>query len=223
MNDYKVKIISTEYVTPDVKSLKIEKPEGFSFIPGQAADVSINKPDLINEKRPFTFTGLNEWDYLEFTIKIYNEHNGVTKRIANLKSGDELIISAAWGSISYISEGIFIAGGAGVTPFLAILRNLKYRNEIGNNKLIFANKTEADIIRKDEFEKILGKNFINILSHEKLVRYAYGYITEDFFKSIVDDFNKMFYLCGPPPMMDAVEKQLNNLHVDENSIVKEAF
>lgn len=223
MNDYKVKIISTEYVTPDVKSLKIEKPEGFSFIPGQAADVSINKPDLINEKRPFTFTGLNEWDYLEFTIKIYNEHNGVTKRIANLKSGDELIISAAWGSISYISEGIFIAGGAGVTPFLAILRNLKYRNEIGNNKLIFANKTEADIIRKDEFEKILGKNFINILSHEKLERYGYGYITEDFLKSIVDDFNKMFYLCGPPPMMDAVEKQLNNLHVDENSIVKEAF
>lgn len=223
MNDYKVKIISTEYVTPDVKSLKIEKPEGFSFIPGQAADVSINKPDLINEKRPFTFTGLNEWDYLEFTIKIYNEHNGVTKRIANLKSGDELIISAAWGSISYKSEGIFIAGGAGVTPFLAILRNLKYKNEIGNNKLILANKTEADIIRKDEFEKILGKNFINILSHEKLERYGYGYITEDFLKSIVDDFNKMFYLCGPPPMMEAVEKQLTNLHVDENSIVKEAF
>lgn len=223
MNDYKVKIISTEYVTHDVKSLKIEKPEGFSFIPGQAADVSINKPDLINEKRPFTFTGLNEWDYLQFTIKIYNEHNGVTKRIANLKSGDELIISAPWGSISYKGEGIFIAGGAGVTPFIAILRNLKYRNEISNNKLIFANKTEADIIRKDEFEKILGKNFINILSHEKLERYAYGYITEDFLKSIVDDFNKMFYLCGPPPMMDAVEKQLTNLHVDENSIVKEAF
>ena len=108
MNDYKVKIINTEFVTHDVKSLEIKKPEGFSFIPGQAADVSINKPDLINEKRPFTFTGLNEWDYLQFTIKIYNEHNGVTKKIANLKSGDELIISAPWGSISYKGEGIFI-------------------------------------------------------------------------------------------------------------------
>jgi ferredoxin-NADP reductase len=223
MNEYKVKIISTEYVTHDVKSLKIEKPEGFSFIPGQAADVSINKPDLINEKRPFTFTGLNEWDYLEFTIKIYNEHNGFTKRIANLISGDELIISAPWGSISYKGEGIFIAGGAGITPFIAILRNLKYKNEIGNNKIIFANKTEADIIRKDEFEKILGKNFINILSHEKLERYAYGFITDKFLNSIVDDLNNMFYLCGPPHMMDAIEKQLANLHVDDNSIVKEAF
>jgi ferredoxin-NADP reductase len=223
MDDYKVKIISIEYVTPDVKSLKFEKPEGFSFEPGQAADVSINQPDLINEKRPFTFTSLNESDYLEFTIKIYNEHNGVTKKIANLKSGDELLVSPAWGSISYKGEGIFIAGGAGVTPFLAILRSLERRNEIGNNKLIFANKTEADIIRKDEFEKILGKNFINILSNEKLEKYSYGYITEDFLKSMSGDLNKMFYLCGPPPMMDAVEKQLKNLHVDENSIIKEAF
>ena len=131
--------------------------QGFSFIPGQAADVSINKPDLLNEKRPFTFTALNAWDHLEFTIKIYNEHNGVTKRIAELKAGDELIISEPWGSIAYKSEGTFIAGGAGITPFIAILRDLKSRNEIGNNKLIFANKTKADVIRKDEFVKILGR------------------------------------------------------------------
>ena len=88
MKEFKVKIIDTEMVTHDVKSLRFEKPEGFSFIPGQAADVSINKPDLINEKRPFTFTALNDWNYLEFTIKIYKEHNGVTKRVADLKIGD---------------------------------------------------------------------------------------------------------------------------------------
>ena len=223
MNDYKVKILEIKNVTYDVKSIKFEKPKGYSFTPGQAADVSINKPNYINEKRPFTFTGLNEWDYLEFTIKIYNDHNGVTKEIGNLKTGDELIVSEPWGSISFKGEGIFIAGGAGVTPFIAIIRYLQFKNEIGNNKLIFANKTGADIVLKKEFEKILGKNFINILSNEKLERYAYGFITEEFLKSTIDDFNKMFYLCGPPPMMDAIEKQLTNLQVNENSIVKEAF
>jgi ferredoxin-NADP reductase len=223
MKEYIVKIISTEFVTHDVKLLKFEKPEGFSFIPGQAADVSINKPDIINEKRPFTFTALNSWDHLELTIKIYNDHNGVTKRIAELNSGDELIISDPWGAISYKGEGTFIAGGAGVTPFIAILRNLKYRNEIGNNKLIFANKTEIDIIRKDEFTNILGRNFINILSNQKTDKYSYGYITEDFLKSNVYDFNKMFYLCGPPQMMDIVEELLSNLGVKDNLIVKEDF
>lgn len=77
MSDYKVKILEIKNVTHDVKSLKLEKPVGFSFTPGQAADVSINKPGYVEQKRSFTFTGLNEWDYLEFTIKIYNDHNGV--------------------------------------------------------------------------------------------------------------------------------------------------
>ena len=44
-----------------------------------------------------------------------------------------------------------------------------------------------------------------------------------FIKAHISGLNKIFYVCGPPPMMDAIEKQLTNLHVDENSIVKEAF
>lgn len=80
-----------------------------------------------------------------------------------------------------------------------------------------------DIILKDEFTKMLGSKFINILSDEKAEGYAEGFITEEFLKSSVEDFNKKFYLCGPPPMMDALEKQLANLHVDKAAVVKEAF
>ena len=120
-------------------------------------------------------------------------------------------------------EGVFIAGGAGVTPFIAILRNLKNKNEIGNNKLIFANNYAVDIILKDEFEQMLGRNFINILSNEKIEGYAYGFITKEFLKYNIDDTNKMFYICGPPPMMDAVELSLHNLGVKTDQIVKEAF
>ncbi|HRN26761.1 MAG TPA: hypothetical protein PL018_16020, partial [Ignavibacteriaceae bacterium] len=69
----------------------------------------------------------------------------------------------------------------------------------------------------------LGKNFINILSQEKSDKYSNGFINEEFLKTNVGDFNKMFYLCGPPPMMDAVEMLLANLHVDKSSIVKEGF
>ena len=223
MNEHKVKILNIENVTHDVKSVKFEKPKGYSFIPGQASDVSINKQGYINEKRSFTFTSLNDWPHLEFTIKVYNDHNGVTKEIGRLKAGDELIIGEPWGAISYKGEGIFIAGGAGITPFIAILRHLKSKNALGNNKLIFANRTEADIIYRDEFEKMLGKNFINILSNEEAGRCAHGYITEEFLKLNIDNFNKIFYLCGPLPMMDAVEKIIANLNVNVNSIIKEAF
>ncbi|MDT3697541.1 MAG: FAD-binding oxidoreductase [Ignavibacterium sp.] len=223
MEDHKLKILKITRLTHDVRSYRLEKPAGFRFVPGQAADVAINKPGFVDQKRSFTFTALNDWDYLEFTIKSYTDHDGVTKEIGKLVEGDELIVSDPWGAISYKGEGIFLAGGAGVTPFIAILRDLYSKKMIGSNKLIFANKTESDIIHKDEFEKILGKNFINILSDDKSGKYASGFVTEQFLKSNIDDFNKMFYLCGPPPMMNAVGKIFDNLKVDKSRIVIEAL
>lgn len=223
MNEFVVKILAIKNVTHDVRSLKVTKPTGFAFIPGQATDVAINKPDLKDQKRSFTFTALNDWDHLEFTIKIYNDHNGVTKEIGKLKVGDELIIGEPWGTINYKGTGTFIAGGAGVTPFIAILRDLKSKNELDDNKLIFANKTSRDIILKNEFEALLGNNFINILSEEKTDQYKFGFITKEFLQSVVKNLNQFFYLCGPDPMIESLEKMLYDLNVDKSNIVKEKF
>lgn len=221
MNEHIVRILNVQSVTHDVKRFRIEKPEDYSFTPGQATDVSINTPEWRDEKRPFTFTGLNSKPYLEFTIKIYPEHKGVTNQFGNLKKGDELIIRDVWGAIKYNGKGVFIAGGAGVTPFLSIFRDLETKNEISGNKLFFANKTKADIIHEDEFRKILGDDFINILSEEQAKGYSHGMINEEFLKANISDFNKKFYMCGPPPMIDAVKNQLKNLGVDKNSITIE--
>ena len=218
-----VKILETENITYNVKRFKLSKPDSYTFKPGQATDIVINLPEWKKEKRPYTFTSLNDWNNLEFIIKIYDDHDGVTHQLGKLHAGDELILHDVFGAINYKGEGVFIAGGAGVTPFIAIFRYLQSKNEIGNNKLIFANKTKADIILEQEFKKLLGNNFINILSDEKIDGYANGQITEDFIKANSGGTNKIFYVCGPQPMMDAIEKQLANLHVDENSIVKEAF
>ena len=222
MENHIVKIISIGHITHDVLQIFTDKPQELSFTPGQAAEISINKEGWQNKKRPFTFTSLPNDDYLQFTIKTYPAHKGVTNELLQLKKNDELILHDVFGAIAYKNEGVFIAGGAGVTPFISILRYLKSKNEIGDNKLIFANKTRDDIILKYEFNYALGKNFINILSDETEGRYEYGYITESFLKAHITDFNKNFYVCGPPPMMDAMEKILSNLHVDEKLIIKEA-
>jgi ferredoxin-NADP reductase len=223
MQQHHVEIKSIDKVTHDVLGIVTEKPGNFTFIPGQATEISINKPGWEDQKRPFTFTCLPENNYLEFTIKTYPSRNGVTNQLLQLKKNDELILHDVFGAIHYKGEGVFIAGGAGVTPFISILRSLQAKNKIGNNKLIFANKTKADIIHEMEFKKMLGSNFINILSDEKVDGNATGFITQDFIKKYSDGINKMFYICGPPPMMDAVESQLKNLYVKEKSIIKEAF
>jgi len=220
MEEHIVKILDIGQVTHDVKRFRVEKPEGYSFIPGQATEVSVNTPELKDEKRPFTFTCLNREPYLEFTIKIYPSHKGVTNELGKLKPGAELIIRDVWGAITYKGKGVFIAGGAGITPFISIFRDLREKGEVSGNKLIFANKTKADIILEKELKDMLGDEFINILSDEKDKGYFHGMITEDFLKDNIGDSRK-FYLCGPPPMMDAVKKQLDSLGVGENSITLE--
>jgi len=221
MKNHIVKIISVELVTHDVKRFTIQKPEGFKFTPGQATEVSINTPDLKNEKRPFTFTSLNDNEYLEFTIKIYDSHNGVTKELGKLKHGDELIIRDVWGAIEYKGEGAFIAGGAGVTPFIAILRQLQADNKIANNKLIFTNKTEKDIILQKEFNEMLGKNFINTLTDEKKDGYENGRIDYTFLKEKIDNFKQNFYVCGPPQFVTSISKALTQLGAKTDAVVFE--
>jgi ferredoxin-NADP reductase len=221
MENHIVKIISVEPVTHDVKRFTIQKPEGFTFIPGQATEVSVNTPALKNEKRPFTFTSLNDNKHLEFTIKIYDSHNGVTAELGKLKHGDELIIRDVWGAIEYKGEGVFIAGGAGITPFIAILRQLQADNKIANNKLIFTNKTEKDIILKKEFNEMLGKNFINTLTDEKKEGYENGRIDYTFLKEKIDNFKQHFYVCGPPPFVTAISEALTQLGAKTDTVVFE--
>lgn len=219
----RVKIISIEHLTHDVLKIVAEKPTTINYQPGQAVDISLSKQNWEQELRAFTFTSLPDDEHIEFTIKTYPSHNGVTAQLLSLNKGDQLLIHDVFGDITYKDEGIFIAGGAGVTPFISILKQLEKENRIGNNKLIFANKTKADIILEDKFRQLLGDNFINILSDENVANYEYGFISADLIKKHTNEHSQYFYLCGPEPMMQAVEKHLSSLGISERFIVKEAF
>lgn len=189
----------------------MKKPPGYAFVPGQATEVSLNKPGWEEERRPFTFTGLNDWENLEFTIKIYDDRHSVTHELGQLQAGDTLILHDVWGAIHYKGEGVFIAGGAGVTPFIAIFRALAQQGQLGNNQLIFSNKTSADIILKKEFEQMLGKNFINTLTQETGTGYDHHTVDEAYLKEKISSFKQHFYICGPDPMVQQLKEILTRL------------
>lgn len=216
-----VKILNTRQLTHDVKSYVLEKPKDYSFSPGQATEVSIHKPGFDGEKRPFTFTSLNENPFLEFVIKTYGDHDGVTKKLWTLKAGDELIIRDVWGAIEFRGPGYFIAGGAGITPFLAILRELKKSNRLSGNKLFFSNKTSKDIILADELRDMLGQDVIFTITNEKVPGYDQRKINEEFLKKEVNDFKKHFYVCGPPGMVNDIESILLKLNAAAESVIFE--
>lgn len=223
MKNEPVSIKKVEYLTHDVLHVVVEKPDEVNYTPGQATEVFIDKSGWQNQGRPFTFTGLPEDDFLEFVIKTYPDHNGVTNELLNLKVGDTLILNEVFGAIEYKGKGTFIAGGAGVTPFIAMLRQLQSQNKLENSVLIFANKTEKDIILHDEFNAMLHDNFVNILSEEETDKYPHGHISAEFIKKHASSMQGYFYVCGPIPMIDAITEQLLKLGVAEERIVKEEF
>ena len=164
---------------------------------------------------------MNDEPYLEFVIKSYRDHKGVTNEIDQLKPGDELIIRDVWGVIHYQGEGYFIAGGAGITPFIAVLRNLKKQNLLAGNQLFFSNQTPGDIILRDELNAMMGSNAVFITTQENMPGLDFGKINKDYLQSHIPDFTKHFYICGPDKMVSDLSTILLDLGAKPDAVIFE--
>ena len=92
----------------------------------------------------------------------------------------------------------------------------------------FENKLEGTFetieMPQIDIDALLEEDFINILSEQEDTDYAYGHIDKAFLnKNINSTTLKKFYVCGPPPMMESVIKDLKKMGVTEERIVQEAM
>lgn len=216
-----VKVLEAKFITHNVKRFLVEKPSGFDFIPGQAINISINLPQWEDKLRPFTFTSLKKANYLEFMIKIYNDHKGVTNMLGKINSGDELILHDVFGAIQFDRPGVFIAGGTGITPFIAIFRDLYEKNKLKGNHLIYTNQTSDDIIMGEELLRMFKENFISVLTRQGIVGYVGKRIDRDFLIDNIADFGQNFYVCGPDNLVKDIIKNLTDLGADPETLIFE--
>jgi cytochrome-b5 reductase len=216
-----VTLLMSEFVTHDVRRFLVSRPPGFTFQAGQGVELVINRPGWQDERRPFTPTGLADDKVLEFTIKSYPAHEGMTRLLHSLSPGAELLLSEPFGTISYQGPGVFLAGGAGITPFLAILRERVLAGDIDRHALIFSNKTRADIINEKELRHYLGDRCILTCTDEREPGYEHRRIDEAFLAETIQDFNQHFYVCGPPGFMEATIAALKKLGANPQSLVFE--
>ncbi len=217
-----VTLLMSQFVTHDVKRLIVSKPPGFAVTPGQGVELAIDRPGLSEQGRPFTPTGMADDQVLEFTIKGYPDHpEGVTRLLHRLEPGAALLMSEPFGTISYQGPGVFIAGGAGITPFLAILRELARRDELDGQTLIFSNKLPRDVICEKELRHLLGDRCILTCTGAEAPGYENRRVDRAFLEETVRDVDQRFYVCGPPPFMDAVTAALSDMGAQAESLVFE--
>jgi len=211
---------SIEPVTHDTHHLVFDRPDGFEYKPGQGVELSVLKAGWEDEGRPFTPVTLPHEDTLEFVIKSYPEHDGVTEQIGKLSPGDKVRIKGPFGAIADEGPGVFIAGGAGVTPMIAILRKrLDENGTLDGSTLVFANKTADDIIWRDKFEAMDGLTTAFVVDSPG-ADVPQQRLTRDYLRQFVEPETRC-YLCGPPPMMEAVRTALHDIGVESDQIVEE--
>ncbi|KAJ1920357.1 hypothetical protein H4219_001332 [Mycoemilia scoparia] len=170
--------------------------------------------------RPYTPTSEEDTaGYFDLIIKKYN--NGVmSSYIHSLKPGDTLDIKGPIGKLPYSpnlkKEIGLICGGSGITPMLQIIRAiLKNPEDKTKVTLLFANRTENDIILQGELDALAAKNperfkvhYIVDKAKSKDWKGDVGFVTSDIVKKYMPDSangdNVLVGVCGPPGMMDLV-------------------
>lgn len=215
----RLKILNTHYISHNVKRFVLEKPKDFKYNPGQSAHISINLPGWKDKIRPFSFTSLQSWNNLEFIIKIYEEHHGVTSQLGKLNTGAELLLHDVYGTIQYKGPGIFIAGGTGITPFIAIFRALFQSGNLRNIALLYSNKTKDDIILHDELTRLLGPAYKNVFTREGVIGFRERRIDRKFLIETIGDFNSRFYVCGPKDFTEEICAALISLGADPEYLI----
>jgi len=216
-----VTLLLSEFVTHDVKRFVVSKPDGFTFKPGQGVELAISRDHWRDQSRPFTPTSLEDDRVLEFTIKAYPAHEGMTQQLHSLPAGSELLMSEPFGTISYQGPGVFIAGGAGVTPFIAILRDLARKDSLADHGLIFSNKTPADVICEKEFRHHLGERCFLTCTRSASPGYENARIDQAYLEKRIENPDQHFYVCGPPAFVEAVNEGLRSLGASPDALVFE--
>jgi len=223
--------LTLQRITPlnhSVFHLVFDRPEGLAFTPGQAVDMALDRDGWRETRHPFTFTSLPSEEAAEFVIKTYPEdaegHEGMTARIAQMQPGDAVLVEDPWGAIKDEGDGLFLAGGAGVTPFIAVLRDkLARAGTLEGNTLIFSNETEQDIFLKAFFEDMPGLRTRFIVTQDKDSALYHPRIDSALLKDYLQPDRDTCYVCGPDAMLEDMSDLLRERGVPADRIVTEDF
>ena len=224
--------------TPDVRTFRLV-PEGggelpFTYLPGQHLTVSLPIGGK-TVRRTYTIASTpTRPGACEITTK--RETHGLVSRHMHdtVKADDRLAIAAPAGRFTFTgaeATGVaLLAGGVGITPLMSMVRYLTDQHWSGQIYFVYCNKTERDIIFREELEA-LQREFPNLHLTLTLTRAdgaqwdgARGRIDATLVTRVVPDLTGIpFYLCGPAEMLTGTRDLLRQLGVPESQIHTESF
>ena len=216
--------------TPNVTSFRFPRPAGLDYKAGQFLFVTI-KPGEKELSKHFSFSSSpTEKEHIEFTKKFTDSE--FTAALKTLKPGDWARIEAPFGDFTFEGEHEkigMLAGGIGITPLMSICKFCTDKQLKTKITLLYGCRTENDIAFRKELEEMQKQNsnlkvvfMLNEASSDW--KGAVGVINADMVKQEIPDYKEtMFYTCGPPPMVEVMEKLVESLGLPKTQLKREYF
>jgi ferredoxin-NADP reductase len=207
----------------------------FIFEPGQYAQIKLLNPIYYDEEgnsRLFSICSSPTKNYLMFTTRALD--SAFNKNILELPIGSEAVIGEPGGNTVLHKDSsvpaVFLIGGIGITPVRCMIEYITECNLHYKSYLFFSNPDSKSMAFFNEFEKWAKEypdfKFIPTIDdiNDKNWKYNFGYINKDMIlKNLFDVKSSIYYVVGPPQMVDVMEKILLELKVNPKNIKLEKF
>lgn len=233
-NPYVVSRVASERGGATSVFLRKSKGRVARFHPGQFAWLTAEASPFADAEHPFSIASSAEMrEEICFTIK---ELGDFTSRVRHLAPGRTVYVDGPFGAFScdrhtHAKGFLFIAGGIGITPIMSMLRTLADRGDKRPLVLLYANKTWDAVTFREEIEGLAAR--LNLQTVHVLEKPpegwtgARGFVTPELIRAHLPATRRPneweVFLCGPPPMMNAVERALGRLGVALGDIHLEKF
>jgi len=217
--------------TYNVTSFRFPRPAELNYKPGQFLFVTIKAQDGKELSKNFSLSSSpTEKTHIEFTKKLSD--SDFSAALKALKEGDWARIDAPYGKFTFEGEhekiGL-LGGGIGITPFIGICKYCTDTRRKTKVTLLYGNRTENDIAFRKKLETMQRQNKnlkVAFILNEASSGWkgATGLITAEMVKKEMPDYKEtMFYTCGPPAMVQVIEKLVEQLDLPKAQLKREYF
>ena len=234
----KLRVAGIFQETPDVKTFRLMNPLGgvlpFDYMPGQFLTLSLSINDAPVRRSYTIASSPTQHDYAEITVK-HKEGGEVSGFLHDrVREGDLLDCSGPSGSFIFTGREckciLLIGGGVGITPLMSVIRYLTDRSWPGDIYLLDACRTPEDIIFREELQYLQHRHpnlrVVITVSRPEGTDWPgpTGRITKELIAQTVPDLpSRYVHICGPMPLMEAVQAILADLGIPRERIKTEAF
>jgi benzoate/toluate 1,2-dioxygenase reductase subunit len=196
------------------------------FLPGQYVNIGVPGS---GQHRSYSFSSAPGESKVSFLIK--KIPGGVMSHwLEGARPGDKLDLQGPLGSF-YLRDVqrplLFLAGGTGLAPFLSMLEVLARSDSQQKVHLIYGVTRDLDLVQVEAIEAYAARlpnfSYATVVADAASNHPRKGWVTQHIPANALNGGDVDVYLCGPPPMVDAVRKYFDDAGVKPNSFHYEKF